>query len=64
MAGADFVDSLISNIMLSNVRAAYENLALPVFRRHGGRFERTLSPLRVAGDSAEPDEPDEIRVTG
>jgi len=27
----------------------YESLALPVFRRHGGRFERILSPARVAG---------------
>ena len=23
----------------------YENLALPVFRRHGGRFERILKPV-------------------
>lgn len=40
----------------------YENLALPVFRRHGGRFERILSPLRGAGGPAEPDEPDEIHL--
>ena len=43
----------------------YENLALPVFRRHGGRFERILSPWRAAAqpaNSAEPDEPDEIHL--
>jgi len=40
----------------------YENLALPVFRRHRGRFERILSPLRVGGGPADPDEPDEIHL--
>jgi uncharacterized protein (DUF1330 family) len=40
----------------------YENLALPVFRRHGGRFERILSPVRAPGGSADPDEPDEIHL--
>lgn len=40
----------------------YENLALPVFRRHGGRFERILSPRRAAGQPADPDEPDEIHL--
>ncbi|HEX4996534.1 MAG TPA: hypothetical protein VFX87_16255 [Methylomirabilota bacterium] len=40
----------------------YENLALPVFRRHGGRFERILSPWRVAGGQPDPDEPDEIHL--
>ncbi len=43
----------------------YENLALPVFRRHRGRFERILSPWRAAdqsANSAEPDEPDEIHL--
>lgn len=40
----------------------YENLALPVFRRHGGRFERILSPLRMAGGQPDPDELDEIHL--
>ena len=40
----------------------YENLALPVFRRHGGRFERILSPRRAPGGSPDPDEPDEIHL--
>jgi len=40
----------------------YENLALPVFRRHGGRFERVLSPRRRAGGPADPEEPDEIHL--
>ena len=40
----------------------YENLALPVFRRHGGRFERVLSPRRVSAGPAEPDEPDEVHL--
>ena len=39
----------------------YENLALPVFRRHGGRFERILSPLRD-GLPPQPDSPDEIHL--
>ena len=38
----------------------YENLALPVFRRHGGRFERILSPAPAPGGGADPDAPDEI----
>lgn len=40
----------------------YENLALPVFRRHGGRFERILSPWRGAGEQPDPDAPDEIHL--
>ena len=40
----------------------YENLALPVFRRHGGRFERVLSPRRCASGPADPEEPDEIHL--
>jgi uncharacterized protein (DUF1330 family) len=40
----------------------YENLARPVFRRHGGRFERILSPVRAAGGPLDPDEPDEIHL--
>ena len=40
----------------------YENLALPVFRRHGGRFERILSPVRVPGALADPEAPDEIHL--
>jgi len=40
----------------------YENLALPVFRRHGGRFERILSPVRPPGGPADPDEPDELHL--
>lgn len=40
----------------------YENLALPVFRRHGGRFERILSPAHVAGAPADADAPDEIHL--
>jgi len=41
----------------------YENLALPVFRRHGGRFERILSPVRgTGGPPPDPDEPDEIHL--
>ena len=40
----------------------YESLALPVFRRHGGRFERILSPLRMSGEPPDPDEPDEIHL--
>jgi hypothetical protein len=35
----------------------YETLALPVFHRHGGQFERILRP---AGAAADPDAPDEI----
>jgi hypothetical protein len=55
--------SLISNIMLSYVRLAYETLALPVFHRHRGQFERILKPSPVAG--AQPDlevPPDEIHL--
>lgn len=40
----------------------YENLALPVFRRHGGRFERILSPMRMPGGQADPEVPDEIHL--
>jgi hypothetical protein len=40
----------------------YENLALPVFRRHGGRFERILSPARPASGQPDPDAPDEIHL--
>ena len=39
----------------------YENLALPVFHRHGGRFERILSPLPASGE-ADRDAPDEIHL--
>jgi uncharacterized protein (DUF1330 family) len=39
----------------------YENLALPVFRRHGGRFERILSPSPAKG-GADLDAPDEIHL--
>ena len=41
----------------------YENLALPVFRRHGRRFERTLSPSPAPG-GADLDVPDEIHLLG
>lgn len=39
----------------------YESLARPIFRRHGGAFERILRPLpegadRDAGDADAPDE--------
>jgi hypothetical protein len=34
----------------------YENLALPVFHRHRGEFERILKPARGAG--AQPDHPE------
>jgi hypothetical protein len=40
----------------------YENLARPVFRRHGGRLERILSPVRAPGGPPDPDEPDEIHL--
>jgi hypothetical protein len=40
----------------------YESLALPLFRRHGGRFERILSPSPVAGGRPDPDAPDEIHL--
>jgi uncharacterized protein (DUF1330 family) len=40
----------------------YENLALPVFRRHGGRFERILSPAPAPGGGPDPDAPDEIHL--
>ncbi len=40
----------------------YENLALPVFRRHGGRFERILRPVREAGGQPDQDEPDEVHL--
>ncbi len=41
----------------------YENQVLPVFRRHGGAFERIWSPA-PADDSATPDPeaPDEIHL--
>jgi uncharacterized protein (DUF1330 family) len=41
----------------------YEQRALPVFRRHGGAFERIWSPVpsRPAG-SGDPEGPDEIHV--
>ena len=43
----------------------YENQALPVFRRHGGRVERILSPVPgPAGDPPErdPEIPDEVHL--
>ncbi len=40
----------------------YENLALPVFRRHGGRFERILSPVRAPAGQPDADEPDEMHL--
>lgn len=41
----------------------YENRALPVFRRHGGVFERIWSPARADGESApDPEAPDEIHL--
>ncbi|MGH7402822.1 MAG: hypothetical protein ACREKQ_10370, partial [Candidatus Rokuibacteriota bacterium] len=39
----------------------YENLALPVFRRYGGSFERILRPVRT-GDGLHPDAPDEVHL--
>jgi hypothetical protein len=35
----------------------YENLALPVFHRHRGHFERILKPSRVAGAQPDPEAP-------
>lgn len=40
----------------------YEGLALPVFRRHGGTFERILSPLPAPGGAPDPDAPDEVHL--
>lgn len=41
----------------------YENRALPVFRRHGGVFERIWTPARADGGSApDPEAPDEIHL--
>lgn len=41
----------------------YENRALPVFRQHGGVFERIWSPARADGGSApDPEAPDEIHL--
>lgn len=40
----------------------YENLALPVFRRHGGRFERILSPSPASSGAPDRDAPDEIHL--
>jgi len=40
----------------------YESLALPVFRRPGGRFERILSPAPAPRGGADPDAPDEIHL--
>lgn len=45
-----------------NALRRYENLALPVFRRLGGRFERILSPMRMPGGQADPEAPDEIHL--
>jgi hypothetical protein len=40
----------------------YENRALPLFRRHGGRFERILSPAALGAETPDPDAPDEIHL--
>lgn len=41
----------------------YESLARPVFHRHGGRFERILSPSPDTGRApADLDLPDEIHL--
>ena len=40
----------------------YEILALPVFGRHGGRFERILIPSPAASGGPDPDAPDEIHL--
>jgi hypothetical protein len=41
----------------------YETLALPVFHRHRGQFERILKPARVAGAQPDPEAPpDEIHL--
>ena len=39
----------------------YENRALPVFERHGGRFEQILRPA-PDGSAADPDVPDEVHL--
>jgi uncharacterized protein (DUF1330 family) len=39
----------------------YEELALPLFRRHGGRFERILSPS-AASDAPDVEAPDEVHL--
>ena len=40
-----------------DARRWYENLALPVFRRHGGCFERIVSPVRAPGGPPTPTNP-------
>jgi uncharacterized protein (DUF1330 family) len=40
----------------------YETRALPFFRRHGGRFERILSPAAPGGETPDPEAPDEIHL--
>ena len=40
----------------------YERQVLPVFKRHGGAFERIWSPADVAGAAADPEAPDEIHL--
>ena len=40
----------------------YEILALPVFGRHGGRFERILIPSPAVPGGPDPDAPDEIHL--
>jgi uncharacterized protein (DUF1330 family) len=41
----------------------YENRVLPVFRRHGGAFERIWSPVPAEGSGApDPEAPDEIHL--
>ena len=41
----------------------YENRALPVFERHGGRFERIMRPAPAPdGSAADPDIPDEVHL--
>ncbi len=41
----------------------YESRALPVFRRHGGAFERIWSPAPADSEGApDPEAPDEIHL--
>ncbi len=41
----------------------YESQVLPVFRRHGGAFERIWSPVPADGPGApDPEAPDEIHL--
>jgi hypothetical protein len=40
----------------------YERQVLPVFKRHGGAFERIWSPTAVESATADPEAPDEIHL--